>query len=52
MKLVRDVPSLDDEIIVCEPESSRFEVALLVTIRARHSFVVVAVVSVVLLFAV
>ena len=49
MELVREISSLDNKIIVREPQSSSLEIAVFIAVGTSHCFVVV-VVSVVLAF--
>lgn len=50
MELVREISSLDNKIIVREPQSSSLEIAVFIAVGTSHCFVVV-VVSVVLAFS-
>lgn len=50
MELVRKISSLDNKIIVSEPQSSSLEIAVFIAVGTSHCFVVV-VISVVLAFS-
>lgn len=49
MELIREVPSLDDKVVVGESQGCSFEVTLFFTVRPRQCFVRVIVISVVLM---